>query len=392
MQHVWEVAAVWMALALLASLVSIRLGVSVALVEIAFGVFAGNVLQLTVTEWINVLAGIGAVVLTFLAGAEIDPESLRRHLKPSLAIGLAGFLFPFLGAAAFARFVAGWAPDSSWIAGLALAATSVAVVYTVMVETGLNQTELGKLILAACFVNDLSTVMMLGLLFAGFDRWLLGFVLVTGLVLWPLPRLARWVVATWGGRMSEPEVKFLLVVLFSLGWLATRAGSEAVLPAYLIGLVLAGVFQQSRTTMLRLRTIAFGTLTPFYFLKAGVFVSISSIASGAALIAAFLLVKIAVKSIGVWPLTQVFAMERRSGTYLTLLISTGLTFGIISALFGLTNGIIDQAQYTVLVTAVVGSAVIPTLIAQAWFLPASGPAGAVRAPAMDVPEPSQGED
>jgi Kef-type K+ transport system membrane component KefB len=390
-QHVWEVAAVWMALALVASLVSIRLGVSVALVEIAVGVFGGNVLNLQATEWINALAAIGAVVLTFLAGAEIDPESLRRHLKPSLAIGVAGFLFPFLSAAAFARFVAGWSPESAWIAGLALAATSVAVVYTVMVETGLNQTELGKLILAACFVNDLSTVVALGLLFAGFDRWLLVFVLVTGLVLWPLPRFARWVVATWGGRMSEPEVKFLLLVLFALGWLAARAGSEAVLPAYLIGLVLAGVFQQSRTLMLRLRTIAFGALTPFYFLKAGLFVSVPAIVSGATLIGAFLLVKMVAKIVGTWPLTRVFAMDQRSGTYMTLLISTGLTFGIISALFGLTNGLIDQGQYTVLVTAVIGSAVVPTLIAQAWFLPDTVPAGAAEPPAMESSSPREGE-
>jgi len=400
MEHVWGTAAIWMALALVASLFSIRLGISVALVEIAVGVFGGNVLHLEVSEWINALAGIGAVVLTFLAGAEIDPESLRRHLKPSLAIGIAGFVFPFLGAAAFARFVAGWAPDSSWIAGIALSTTSVAVVYAVMVETGLNQTELGKLILAACFINDLGTVLALGLIFAGFDRWLLAFIAVTALVLWPLPRLTRWVIQTWGGRVSEPEVKFLLLALFALGWLATRAGSEAVLPAYLIGLVVAGVFHESRALTLRLRTIAFGALTPFYFIKAGLFVSIPAIISGAALIGAFLLVKMVAKLVGVWPLTRAFAMERRSGTYTTLLMSTGLTFGTISALFGLTNGLIDQSQYTVLVTAVIGSAVVPTLIAQTWFLPETAPAGAREPgqasvstlPAMESSSLSEGED
>uniref|UniRef100_A0A7C3A753 Cation:proton antiporter n=1 Tax=Thermorudis sp. TaxID=1969470 RepID=A0A7C3A753_9BACT len=400
MEHVWGTAAIWMALALVASLFSIRLGISVALVEIAVGVFGGNVLHLEVSEWINALAGIGAVVLTFLAGAEIDPESLRRHLKPSLAIGIAGFLFPFLGAAAFARFVAGWAPDSSWIAGIALSTTSVAVVYALMVETGLNQTELGKLILAACFINDLGTVLALGLIFAGFDRWLLAFIAITALVLWPLPRLTRWVIETWGGKVSEPEVKFLLLVLFALGWLATRAGSEAVLPAYLIGLVVAGVFHESRALTLRLRTIAFGALTPFYFIKAGLFVSIPAIISGAALIGAFLLVKMVAKLVGVWPLTRAFAMERRSGTYTTLLMSTGLTFGTISALFGLTNGLIDQSQYTVLVTAVIGSAVVPTLIAQTWFLPETAPAGAREPgqasvstlPAMESSSLSEGED
>jgi hypothetical protein len=54
-------------------------------------------------------------------------------------------------------------------------------------------------------------------------------------------------------------------------------------------------------------------------------------------------------------------------------MSTGLTFGSISALFGLTNHIIDERQYTILVTAVIGSAVVPTLIAQRWFMPSLRP-------------------
>jgi hypothetical protein len=55
--------------------------------------------------------------------------------------------------------------------------------------------------------------------------------------------------------------------------------------------------------------------------------------------------------------------------YTTLLMSTGLTFGSISALFGLTHNIIDQTQYSLLIVAVVASAVVPTLIANAFFLP-----------------------
>ena len=62
-------------------------------------------------------------------------------------------------------------------------------------------------------------------------------------------------------------------------------------------------------------------------------------------------------------------MKSREGNYTTLLMSTGLTFGSISALFGLTHGLINQAQYTILVTVVIGSAIIPTFIAQTWFLP-----------------------
>ena len=367
--NIWFIAAAWMGLALVASLVSIRVGVSVALAEIFVGILAGNFLDLKTTPWIDFLATFGSGLLTFLAGAEIDPDSLRRHLKPSLAIGFVSFLIPFLGAWFFAYKVAGWDWRASQIAGLALSTTPVAVVYAVRVETGLNKTDLGKLILAACFVTDFGTVLALGILFANFNIWLAVFVVVTAVVLWNLTRVTRWFLAHYGNRVSEPEIKFLFLVLFLLGGFATTAKSEAVLPAYLVGLVIAGTFLRDRTLAVRMRSIAFSLLTPFYFLKAGLYVSLSAVVGGFGLIVALLALKMVAKLAGVWPLTRAFRLAPRDGVYTTLLMSTGLTFGTISALFGLTNGVIDQDQYTILVTVVIGSAVVPTLIAQSFFRP-----------------------
>jgi Kef-type K+ transport system membrane component KefB len=378
--NVWLVAAAWMALALAASLISIRVGVSVALIEILIGIAAGNFLGLHSAPWIDFLATFGAGLLTFLAGAEIEPDALKRHLKPALAIGLASFFAPFVLAFAFAYWVAGWSLHASEIAGIALSTTSVAVVYATMIESGLNRTELGKLILAACFITDFGTVLALGVLFANFNAWMLLFVAVTAAVLWFLPRLTRQLLARVGHRVSEPEVKFVFLVLFGLGGLAKLAQSEAVLPAYLVGLVIAGVFVRDRILMDRMRAIAFTMLTPFYFIKAGLFVSLPAVATGALLIVAFLGVKMAAKVAGVLPLTRRFRFERREGIYTTLLMATGLTFGTISALFGLTNHVISQAQYTILVTAVIGSAVVPTLIAQRYFEPATPASPAVGGP------------
>ena len=369
--NIWLIASVWMALALLASVVSIKLGISVALIEILVGIIAGNFLGVRSTPWIDFLATFGSGLLTFLAGAEIDPTSLKRHLKPALAIGSVSFLLPFLAAGAFAYWGAHWDRHASYIAGIALSTTSVAVVYAVMIETGLNRTELGKLILAACFVTDFGTVLALGIIFANFNGWLALFVGVTAVVLWNLPRLTRFVIRTVGHRISEPEVKFVFLVLFLLGGLAKVAQSEAVLPAYLVGLVIAGVFVRDRVLMDRMRSIAFSILTPFYFIKAGLYVSLPAVATGAVLILLFLAVKMASKLVGVWPVTKSFRFDQRAGLFTTLLMSTGLTFGTISALFGLTNHIISQEQYTILVTTVIGSAVIPTFIAQKFFSPHS---------------------
>lgn len=376
MDHQWYVAMVWIGLALAASIISMRTAISVALVEICVGVIGGNYLGLDPrAEWISFLAGFGAILLTFLAGAEIEPEILRKYGKESIGIGLLSFLLPFLGAMAYAYYVANWTAGAAKICGIALSTTSVAVVYAVMVETGLNKSELGKIILAACFVTDLGTVVALGIFFANYNMWLVIFSVVTLAVLVVTPWFARWFFRTFNGHVSEPEIKLLFFLLFGLGWLATHANSEAVLPAYLLGIVVAGLFQDHREMVRHLRTTTFAFLTPFYFLKAGTIVSVPAILGGIGLIAVLLAVKVATKFVGVYPLTKLFRFSGRTGMYTTLLMSTGLTFGSISALFGYTRGFITQEQYTILVTVVIGSAVVPTLIAQWFFQPKHGDLG-----------------
>ena len=364
MDNSYLIASLWMALALAASLISIRVGISVALVEIGMGVLGGNFLHLSTTPWIDFLATFGAGLLTFLAGAEIDPDSLRRHIKLSLSVGAVGFFAPFLVAFAFARYIVGWDLQAAEIGGIALSTTSVAVVYAVMIETGLAARELGKVILAACFINDLGTVIALGILFADFSPLLLVFIGVMAVALFLLPRAMRWFVAHLSNRVSEPEIKFLFLVLFALGGLATSARSEAVLPAYLVGLAVAGVFVRDRVLVHRMRAIAFSLLTPFYFLKAGLFVALPAVVGGALLIVGFFAAKVGAKVVGVWPTTRLFGMPMREANYTTLMMSTGLTFGTISALYGLTHHYIDQSAYTVLVTVVILTAVVPTVLAQ----------------------------
>lgn len=371
--NIWFESALWIGLALIASLCSIWVTISVALTEIVIGAIGGNILGLSLTPWINYLAGFGAILLTFLAGTEIDPRVVRRHFWSSMTIGITGFIAPYLGVMMFARFALAWPWPQAQIAGISLSTTSVAVVYAVMVETGLNKTEIGKIILAACFINDLGTVLALGLVFANYNIWLAVFGVVTIAVLVVLPKLSRWFFTWVGPRVSEPEMKLMFLVLFGLGGLANMAKSEAVLPAYLVGMVLAPVFVHSQELQHRLRAIAFAFLTPFYFLKAGSLIEARTVISAAGLIGTFLGLKMLTKFIGILPLTKRFKFDPREGMYTTLMMSTGLTFGSISALFGLTNHIINQKQYTILLTAVIGSAVVPTLIAQTWFHPAAEP-------------------
>jgi Kef-type K+ transport system membrane component KefB len=377
MTEVWTLAALWLGLALIATLFAIWFRVSTALTEIIVGTVAqfilGGLISADVLgsneSWVKFLAGLGAIVLTFLAGAELDPVVFRRNWKEASAVGLIGFFAPFFGCTAAAYWILGWGPLQSWLAGVALSTTSVAVVYAVMLEYGFNKTDYGKIVLAACFINDLGTVLALGFIFAPFTFKTFifaGVAVVIFIVLpWITPRLFR----RYGNRPSELEAKYLLLLLFALGALAAWADSEAVLPAYIIGIVLAGTVGKDHALIRRLRTLALGLLTPFYFIRAGSFVSIPALVTAPVAFLVLLLGKMVTKFVGVYPVTKVFGSPQKEAMYTTLLMSTGLTFGTISALFGFSHGIIDQAQYTVVVAGVVASAVVPTLIANAFFLP-----------------------
>ena len=321
------------------------------------------------SSWVKFLSGLGAIVLTFLAGAELDPQIFKLKWKEAAAVGLVSFALPFLACAAAAHYVLGWPVMQSWLAGVAMSTTSVAVVYAVMLEFGFNTTEYGKTILAACFMTDLGTVVALGLIFAPFTMKTLIFLGIGVVVFVVLPWLTPRFFRLYGGRPSELETKFLLLCLLGMGALATWADSEAVLPAYLIGMVLAGTVGKDHALVRRLRTLTFGLLTPFYFIRAGSFVSIPHLVAAPAAFLFFLVVKVGSKIVGVYPVTRLFGSPTKEAMYTTLLMSTGLTFGTISALFGLSHGIIDQGQYSSLVATVIASAVIPTVIANAFYLP-----------------------
>lgn len=377
MTEVWLLAALWLGLALLATLLSIWLRIATALSEIVvgtvaqliIGAFLGATLLGTNESWIKFLSGTGAILLTFLAGAELDPVVFKAKWKEATAVGCISFFAPFLGCTAVAWYFLDWSQEASWLAGIALSTTSVAVIYAVMLEFGFNKTDYGKTVLAACFITDLGTVLTLGLMFAPFTFKTLIFVIVSLAAFTVLPWLTPRFFKRYGDRPSELEAKFLLLCLFGLGALATWADSEAVLPAYMIGMVLAGTVGKDHALIRRLRTLTFGLLTPFYFIRAGSFVSIPALL--AAPMAFFILftAKMVTKFIGIYPVTKLYGSPNKEAMYTTLLMSTGLTFGSISALFGLSHGIIDQSQYSFLVATVIGSAVVPTLIANAFYLP-----------------------
>jgi Kef-type K+ transport system membrane component KefB len=363
-----QLAAVLAAVVVLASVISVELGISVALLELGLGVVAGNVFSLDPnTPWLTFIASFASIVLTFLAGAEVDPDDFRERFGASVGIGLVSFAGPFVVAWLLSWSLLGWTLKASLIAGTALSTTSLAVVYAVLVETGLNSTRIGKLIMSACFVTDMATAIALSAIFIKPNAWFPLFLGGSLIAIVALPKIAPWFFRRYGDRVIEPEIKLVFVVLFALMVMANQAKGHAVLPAFILGLVMARHYQQHQKEQERLRVVAFAFLTPFFFLRGGMNVSLGAVFANLGLLAALFAAKMLPKVGLIMPLARRHVPEH--ATFTTLLMSTGLTFGTISSLYGLNAGIINRTQFSLLVTVVVLSAIVPTAIAQRWFSP-----------------------
>jgi Kef-type K+ transport system membrane component KefB len=352
---------------LIASTISVEIGLSVALIELAAGVAVGNLFTVSVPDWLSFVGSFAGVVLTFLAGAEVDVPQFRREWRASVSIGAVSFVAPFLVAMSVAYWLVGWSRDQAEIGGLALSTTSLAVVYAVLVESGLNRSIVGKRVMSATFITDILTVIGLSVLFITPNVWIVPFVGVSVLLIWGLPRTAPWFFARYGDRVIEPEIKLVFAALFVLMYLGDRANSQAVLPAFILGLVMSGHYAEHRQEQERLRVVAFAFLTPFFFLKGGLNVSLSAVWARLGVLAVLVVAKMVPKFAGVYPLARRYCSPHAAFT--TLLMSTGLTFGTITSLYGLQSGIIDQAQFSLLITVVVLSAIVPTAVAQRFFEP-----------------------
>ncbi len=358
-------------LILAASLLSLRLGVSVAIFEVLLGVGAGA-LGLGAENWMTYIAGFGGIVLTFLSGAEVDVKLLKENFRQASTLALFSFLAPFAAGYAFCRYAAGWSPTASLITGVALSETSLAVVYSALSETDLGRTVTGKVVMVCTFLTNTLTALALSVLFLRPNLYTLIFLAVSGAFLLFAGRFSMGFIRDprLAGKVAEPEIKYIFFVLLGFVYLAELGDSQAILPAFLFGLVMGKHFKEARSTAgikKRLRTTAYAFITPFFFIVAGLRVSLPALWGAAGLFAALFAVKQAAKFTGVY-----FLMKRyfpRDVMHSTLLMSTGLTFGLMAVLFGLRAGYLDQEQYSLLTGVLIASAVIPTFVAQRWFPP-----------------------
>ena len=354
-----------------ASILSLWLGVSVAIFEVLLGLVAGN-LGLQAGEWMVYAAGFGGIVLTFLAGSEVDTKLLRENFRQAAVLSLFSFLAPLAAGFVFCRYWAGWSLPASLITGIALSETSLAVVYSVLTETGLSATKTGKVLMVCTFLTNTLTALALSFVFLKPNLYTLLFLSASGLFLLLAGRFTMGVIRhpALSGKVIEPEIKYIFAVLLAFVYLAELGSSQAILPAFVFGLVMSRHFKAQRSTAdikNRLRTVAYAFITPFFFIVAGMKVSLAALWASVGLFLAIFAVKQLAKFGGVYFLMKKYFPQ--DVMHSTLLMSTGLTFGVMAVMFGLRAGYLDQSQYSLLTGVLIASAVIPTFIAQRWFPP-----------------------
>ncbi|WP_413823889.1 MULTISPECIES: cation:proton antiporter [unclassified Methanobrevibacter] len=359
-------------LILLASLISIRAGISVTVIEILLGVIVGNLGFFHAESWMLYLASFGGILLTFLAGVEIDVNMLKENFKESFTIGFLSFLIPFAVIFVLTYNIIGWGLNPSLLTATALSETSIAVVYSVLAEKGLFSEKIGKLIMVATFITDMCTAVALSVLFVKFDIYTVIFYVVSIVVLVLSYYLSDYIFnnVKLKNKLAEIEIKYIFLLLLIFIFFASLGGGQAILPSFVLGVILSRYFKENRGDLnvkSRFKTVAFAILTPIFFIMGGMKVSIPLILSSFGIFIVMFALRQLSKYVGVYYVSRYFL--KSNYTYVTLMMSTGLTFGLVAALFGLNSGLINQTTYSVLTGVLVLSAVLPTFMAEKWYPP-----------------------
>ena len=353
--------AVWLALGAIAGTLGGRFGFSIAVAEILTGM-AASAFGVPFPQTLGVLAGLGAIILAFLAGMQIDVAAVRGSLRRCVSIGLLSFALPYGLVLAYARQILDLPWPEAQLAALALSETSIAMTYVLVVDTGFGGTRTGQQVLAAVFVTNVCMMVGLGALFfskAQTFGWTTVLLLLGTLALaWVLPRLFVRIERIDGAAGG----KAVLAVIALLGGAASILKLAAVGPAYLVGILAGPRLRTLPAAVQPMRNLAFALLTSLYFLRVGSLTDIGAASAATGPIIALMVIKVVSKFVVAWLLLRGISTGER--LYAACSLSTGLTFGSFAILFGFAEGLLDHAHYTVLLCAIIGSAVLPALAAQ----------------------------
>jgi len=350
-----------------AGIIGIKSRISSSIFEVAAGVILANILGLALAPWLDFLGTFGGLVLTFLAGSEVEIILLRKQAKQSFGIGTMAFVAPLIGVIGFLTLLTNWTWEAKLAGGLALTTTSVAVVYAVLSEYEIIKTPTAKTIIAVTFVNDILTLIGINFIQTSFNFASVAFFVVLLALIPIVPRLLKGVIRNFGKRAVELELRFILAILLAISFFANVANLHSVFGAFVLGLIFSNSIQEHQEVLSKMRTVTFTLLAPAFFIRAGMLIALPVVFANIFLVLGLLGTKLGSKFVGVYALCKKWIPE--APMFSTMLFSTGLTVGTIVATLGNQLGYLSNDQFSIIVTVVILSAVVPTLIAKR-FVPA----------------------
>lgn len=358
-------------LILLASMISIKWGISISIVEIVLGLIAGNLGLIQPESWMIYVAGMGGMVITFLGGTEINTDILRDNLSKCVGIGFMSFFIPFILVFLNCYFLLHWEIYQALLVSTALSETSIAIVYSVILNRNLSDNLMGTILMGSTFITNIFTALTLSIIFMKPTMDTVYFVIASVIILLFSYKYSGTLFESqiFSMKSNELELKYVFLLLIVLIFFATLGGGQALLPVFILGALLSKYFSHgNKNDMLsRLQTVAFTVITPIFFIVAGTKVSIPVIIGSFGI---FLLI-FAVRQIGKF--IGVYTMSRhqlsKNHMYITMVMSTGLTFGLVAAMYGLNSGIIPSNIYSILTGVLVLSAILPTFIGARFYAP-----------------------
>ncbi|MDR2623624.1 MAG: cation:proton antiporter [Methanobrevibacter sp.] len=359
-------------LILISSLISIRLSITVAIIEVIFGIISGNLGILTPQSWMLYIATFGGVLITFLTGLEVDMDFMKKKFREIFIIGFLSFFVPFVLVFLFSYFIICWNLNVSLLAGTAFSETSVSIVYSALVSKNLSNTNVGKVLAGATFITNIFTAICLSGLFIVPDTYTILFY-ITAILTSVLGYKYSYILLEHlqiKDKLEEVELKYIFLLLLILIFFADLGKSQAILPAFILGLLLSKYFKADSIAFeskKRLKTVTFTLISPIFFIVAGTNVSIHLILSGIAIFILLFVVRFIGKILGVYFISK--KCLEYDEIYFTMMMSTSLTFGLIATVFGLNAGLLDSQTYSILTGVLIVGAIIPTIIAEKKFLP-----------------------
>ena len=340
-----------------------RSGFSSAITEILAGValsyFFVDIASLT---WMEFLGNLGLLGLMFLAGFEVDIDRLRGTWRASVGIGVASLIVPMTGVFLICLLFFDLAWKTSALMSIGLSTTSLALVYHALKERGDLAADFGQTVLGAATVVDVASMVTLALLLGDATWGTAIFLLVLLPSIFGLPKVGGWIFRRYKGSIVEFELRFLMVLLISMGFMAEHSGGiHPAVVAFALGLIMAEVVEEHGEVEEKLRTVVFSLLAPVFFLHAGMQIDLSLLTPGNLVQFLVLAVAaIALKFSGAAAATQ--WLIGHSGRFVGLLFNYRLAFGLVTATVGLESGLITEAHYTIILLVIVFSALLPAIL------------------------------